>query len=150
MKDKESEKEIEEYKLAFEELRRCSEMFWKQADFFLLLNTALITLVGVIYAYTKHYLYIAIISLFGFCISMVWLFHGSRIARYMELTEEYILNLESSKILDIKIKTYQKDYFRKKSIPLLERHSSSTLRKIVLPCILMVFWFTCFIYLMFI
>jgi hypothetical protein len=75
MKDKESEKEIEEYKLAFEELRRCSEMFWKQADFFLLLNTALITLVGVIYAYTKHYLYIAIISLFGFCISMVWLFH---------------------------------------------------------------------------
>ena len=123
-------------------------MFWKQADIFLFLSTALISLEALVHAYTTPipYFYLATISCLGFCVSIIWLLHGNRIGRYMELAEEYILNLETSASFDIKMKTYQKDYFKKKTIPFLERYPSSTLRKTVLPCILIFFWSTSFVY----
>ena len=134
-------REIEERKIAQEELTRCSRLYWIQAEFFLTLNTALIGLSGLIFIYaTHHWPLISFISGFGIFVSVIWLFHGNRIDAYRKVTVECIKQLEQSGNFKIKIALYQNGYFKRSNLPYLERYPSTKLTKTVLPLGIVILW----------
>ena len=132
---------IEERKIAQDELNRCSYIFWNQAEFFLTLNTATMGIAALVLAYMNDYLFLMPISGFGLFVSIMWLFHGNRIAYYVTLTEKCIMELESR--ANAKIKRYQIEYLtKKKNLSFLERFSSTYLLKTLLPLGIIILWFT--------
>lgn len=135
------DREIEERKIAQDELARCSHLYWVQAEFFLTFNTALMGLTGLVFSYRPHYLFlIPFISGFGIFVSVIWLFHGNRIDTYRKITEECIKQLEQSGNFKVKIVLYQNGYFKRSNLPYLERYSSTKLTKTVLPLGIIVSW----------
>jgi len=133
--------EIECRKIAQEELYRCSELFWTQAQFFLTLNSALVGVVGLVFVYLASTQFlIFFVSGFGIFVSIVWLFIGNRIACYREATEKYIEDEERKGKCGIGILLFQNEYLSRRDRTILQRFSSTRLMKTILPFGITLLW----------
>jgi hypothetical protein len=138
--------EIEDRKIAQDELYRCSELLWTQAQFFLSLNTALVGLAGLTFAYVKNAEILpSLVSIFGIFVSVVWLLTGNRIGAYFKATEEYIMKKEQAGKCNCGLVVYQNTYFKNKSLPRLQRVSSTKLIRTILPTGMTILWSIIFV-----
>ena len=130
---------IKVLRFAQKELERCTNIFWEQARFFLTLNTAILGIAGLIFAYNPNPSFLTIISILGLFFCIIWLFHGNRISRYLQLTEESIIHMEDR--IGVKVKRYQIEYLtEKKNLSILEKISALSLIKDLLPIGMIILW----------
>jgi hypothetical protein len=142
---------IDEYRLAHEELRSLWELYWRQASYFLTLNSSLIAFVSTIISFAKDFSLVFIVSAFGVVITILWLFHANRFYFYIEVEEEAMRKMEENPLFIAKLKRTQKTrYDTKAGLFFLKKLSGSKIRNILLPTIVLTIWAVILIYTIFI
>jgi len=133
---------LQEYAIAHEELSRCSNIFWTQAEFFLTLSTAMLGFLGYMISVSQYWIS-ALLSIFGLLVALLWLIHGNRIGIYVSSTEKQIRKIECSHkdqfVFHIK-NTQWNDLMNKRNLRPLERFSSSRIVRTTLPFIVSGLW----------